>query len=49
MGDSHELALQDWFGTAAFDREEDYWPRQWAHAYVDFAAGEKRTWLRDRA
>ncbi len=46
--DSHELALQDWLGTAAFDREEDHWPRQWAHAYVDFAAGEKRSWLRAR-
>jgi predicted oxidoreductase len=46
--DSHELALQDWLGTAAFDRQEDYWPRQWAHAYVDFAAGEKRSWLRAR-
>jgi predicted oxidoreductase len=46
--DSQELALQDWLGTAAFDREEDYWPRQWAHAYVDFAAGEKRSWLRER-
>lgn len=44
--DSHELALQDWLGTAAFDRPEDYWPEQWAHAYVDFAAGEKRSWLR---
>jgi predicted oxidoreductase len=46
--DSHELALQDWLGTAAFDRPEDYWPKQWAHAYVDFAAGEKRSWLRAR-
>jgi predicted oxidoreductase len=46
--DSHELALQDWLGTAGFDRPEDYWPRQWAHAYVDFAAGEKRSWLRGR-
>ena len=46
--DSHELALQDWLGTAAFDRPEDHWPRKWAHAYVDFAAGEKRSWLRDR-
>jgi len=46
--DSHELALQDWLGTAAFDRQEDYWPKQWAHAYVDFAAGEKRSWLRAR-
>ena len=39
--DSHALALQDWMGTAAFDREEDYWPRRWAEAYVAFAAGEK--------
>jgi predicted oxidoreductase len=46
--DSHELALQDWLGTAGFDRPEDYWPRQWAYAYVDFAAGEKRSWLRAR-
>ncbi|MGB0436895.1 MAG: FAD-binding dehydrogenase [Mycobacterium sp.] len=46
--DSHELALQDWLGTAGFDRPEDHWPRQWAQAYVDFAAGEKRSWLRDR-
>ncbi|BBX20207.1 FAD-binding dehydrogenase [Mycolicibacterium duvalii] len=46
--DSHELALQDWLGTAGFDRAEDHWPRQWAQAYVDFAAGEKRRWLRDR-
>jgi uncharacterized protein len=46
--DSHELALQDWLGSAGFDRPEDHWPRQWAHAYVDFAAGEKRRWLRER-
>ncbi|WP_099038388.1 FAD-binding dehydrogenase [Mycobacterium neglectum] len=46
--DSHELALQDWLGAAGFDRPEDHWPRQWAHAYVDFAAGEKRGWLRER-
>ncbi|MEU5900771.1 FAD-binding dehydrogenase [Streptomyces venezuelae] len=43
--DSHALALQDWMGTAAFDRREDHWPRKWAEAYVDFAAGEKRSWL----
>lgn len=46
--DSYELALQDWLGTAGFDRPEDHWPRQWAHAYVDFAAGEKRSWLAAR-
>ena len=46
--DSHELALQDWLGSAGFDRPEDHWPRQWANAYVDFAAGEKRSWLRER-
>ncbi|MGW0968567.1 FAD-binding dehydrogenase [Streptomyces sp. NPDC002516] len=43
--DTHELALQDWMGTAGFDRPEDHWPRRWAEAYVDFAAGEKRSWL----
>ncbi|MBW5483587.1 FAD-binding dehydrogenase [Streptomyces bambusae] len=43
--DSRELALQDWYGTAGFDRAEDAWPRRWAEAYVDFAAGEKRSWL----
>ena len=43
--DSHELAWQDWLGTAGFDRPEDEWPRRWAEAYVDFAAGEKRAWL----
>ncbi|MGO2004082.1 FAD-binding dehydrogenase [Arthrobacter rhombi] len=43
--DSVELARQDWWGTAGFDRPEDYWPRQWAEAYVDWAAGGKRAWL----
>jgi uncharacterized protein len=43
--DSYALALNDWMGTAGFDREEDYWPRQWAEAYVAFAAGEARPWL----
>ena len=45
--DSEELALQDWMGTADFDRPEDAWPRKWAEAYVDFAAGEKYSWLRN--
>ncbi|MGB5901691.1 MAG: FAD-binding dehydrogenase [Xanthobacteraceae bacterium] len=44
--DSIDLATQDWMGTAGFDRAEDYWPRRWAEAYVAFAAGEKRDWLR---
>lgn len=43
--DSHALAWQDWLGTAGFDRPEDSWPRRWAEAYTDFAAGEKRSWL----
>ena len=43
--DSAELALSDWLGSAAFDRDCDYWPRRWAEAYVAFAAGEKRAWL----
>jgi predicted oxidoreductase len=46
--DSLELALSDWFGSAQFDRPEDHWPRKWAEAYVHFAAGEKRSWLRQQ-
>ncbi|MFI6827674.1 FAD-binding dehydrogenase [Kribbella sp. NPDC050241] len=47
INDSRDLALQDWLGSAGFDRldDEDQWARQWAEAYVDFAAGEKRPWL----
>ncbi|HEV3379797.1 MAG TPA: FAD-binding dehydrogenase [Trebonia sp.] len=44
--DSLALAWQDWTGTAAFDRPEDDLPRQWARAYVEWAASEKRSWLR---
>ncbi len=44
--DSRELAMRDWMNTAGFDRPDDEWPRRWAEAYVDFAAGEKRAWLR---
>jgi predicted oxidoreductase len=44
--DSYDLALQDWHGAAGFDRDEDHWPKRWAEAYVAFAAGEKRDWLR---
>ncbi len=43
--DSRELALQDWMGSAQFDRPEDHWPRKVAEAYIDFAAGEMRPWL----
>ncbi|MGB7239723.1 MAG: FAD-binding dehydrogenase, partial [Rhodococcus sp. (in: high G+C Gram-positive bacteria)] len=49
--DSPELAWQDWLGSATFDRGvddpagEDYWGHQWAQAYLNFAAGEKRSWL----
>ena len=44
--DSYDLAMQDWSGAAGFDRADDHWPRRWAEAYVGFAAGEKRDWLR---
>jgi predicted oxidoreductase len=46
--DSYELALQDWMGAAGFDRAEDHWPKRWAEAYVAWAAGEKRSWLREQ-
>lgn len=46
--DSYELALQDWLGSAGFDRDdEDRWARQWAQAYVRFAATEKRDYLHE--
>ena len=44
--DSFDLAAQDWFGSAQFDRPEDLWPRKWAEAYLQFATGEMRPWLR---
>ncbi|WP_250036339.1 FAD-binding dehydrogenase [Paractinoplanes maris] len=46
--DSPELAWRDWLGNAGFDRPEDAWPRRWAEAYVGWAAGGKRAWLREK-
>ncbi|WP_410873177.1 FAD-binding dehydrogenase [Nocardia sp. A7] len=49
--DSLELARHDWFNAAGFDRGpddplgEDYWGTRWAEAYLQFAAGEKQSWL----
>ncbi|WP_030442757.1 FAD-binding dehydrogenase [Actinoplanes subtropicus] len=45
--DSFDLAWQDWLGSAQFDRldDQDAWAVRWARAYVEFAAGEKRSWL----
>ncbi|MFJ6984744.1 MULTISPECIES: FAD-binding dehydrogenase [unclassified Streptomyces] len=49
--DNADLAWQDWLGTAGFDRGvgdpsgQDHWAYKWAQAYVDFASGEKRSWL----
>ncbi len=43
--DSHALATNDWFGSAQFDGPQDNWPQEWARAYLDFAAGEMRSWL----
>ena len=47
--DSYELALQDWLGSAGFDRldDEDRWGRRWAEAYVRFATDTKRDYLRE--
>ncbi|MDH6220369.1 FAD-binding dehydrogenase [Streptomyces pseudovenezuelae] len=49
--DTYDLAWQDWQGAAGFDRGvddptgQDYWAAKWAKAYVEFASGEKRSWL----
>ncbi|QIK64193.1 FAD-binding dehydrogenase [Leucobacter viscericola] len=50
--DSFELAWQDWQGSAQWDRlsgehPEDGWAARWGRAYVEFAAGEKRSWIRE--
>lgn len=47
--DSYELALNDWLGSAQFDRpdDEDYWAKQWAEAYVRFATFEKENYLKE--
>jgi len=45
--DSFDLAWNDWRGSASFDRldDEDSWAARWARSYVEWAAGEKRSWL----
>ncbi|CAO1628753.1 unnamed protein product [Sympodiomycopsis kandeliae] len=46
--DSLELAKRDWYGSASWDRldDQDEWGKKWADAYLEFAAGEKREYLR---
>ncbi|HEY0375183.1 MAG TPA: FAD-binding dehydrogenase [Amnibacterium sp.] len=51
--DSFDLAWQDWQGSAQWDRlegdhPEDEWAARWGRAFVEFAAGEARPWLKDR-
>lgn len=56
ISDSFDLAWQDWQGTAGWDRltaedgtpGPDHWGQRWGRAYVEWAAGEKRAWLRER-
>jgi predicted oxidoreductase len=45
--DSFDLAWSDWQASAQFDRldDEDSWAARWARAYVEFAAGEKLSWI----
>ncbi|MBL3687328.1 FAD-binding dehydrogenase [Leucobacter zeae] len=49
--DSFDLAWQDWRGSAQWDRlgdgGADAWAERWGRAYVEFAAGEKRAWIRE--
>lgn len=49
--DSFDLAWSDWRNSAGWDRldgvlPQDQWAVHWGQAYVEFAAGEKRDWLR---
>lgn len=50
--DSFDLAWQDWQGSAQWDRLDgehptDEWAVRWGRAYVEWAAGEKRSWIRE--
>lgn len=45
--DSRELALNDWMGSAQFDRPEDANPRRYAEGFIDWAAGGMRAWCHD--
>lgn len=44
--DSRELAMQDWFNSAQFDRDTDLWPKQWAEAFVNFATDELEAYVK---
>lgn len=48
--DSFDLAWSDWQHSAQFDRlaDEDLWAHRWAKAYVEFAATEKRSWIKQK-
>lgn len=48
--DSFDLAWSDWQHSAQFDRlaDEDLWAQRWAKAYVEFAATEKRSWIKQK-
>src|SRR3979411_3482484 len=40
LKDSYDLALQDWMGSAGFDRDEDLLPKSWGESYGAFPARE---------
>ena len=43
--DSYELALNDWLGSAQFDRpdDEDYWAKQWVKRTCDLPLLKRKT------
>jgi predicted oxidoreductase len=45
--DSAELAYNDWIGSAQFDRDEDANPRAYAEKFVEWSAGDMRSWCYD--
>ncbi|MBO0745321.1 MAG: FAD-binding dehydrogenase [Candidatus Dormibacteraeota bacterium] len=51
--DSVDIAWQDYAGSAGWDRlhgphPQDEWAVRWGRAFVEFAAGEARVWLREQ-
>lgn len=46
--DTADVALADWLASAEFDDgPHDTWARRWANAYVEWAATDLHSWLRD--
>jgi uncharacterized protein len=45
--DSIDLAMDDWFSYAEFEKDE-YWGRKWAEQYINYSTPHSYEWLRQQ-